>query len=97
MGSIVALSTCLTSKDNLRQQLQHFLISCKVEGFAPKTIQNYTEIIKPFIAFCRNELGIENASDLTAHHIRSYLLTFKDRVKPYTYHDYFRAIKRYFN
>lgn len=92
-----SLEHLLTSKDNLRQQFYHFLIFCKVEGFAPKTIQNYIDIIKPFIAFCRNELGIENTSYLTAHHIRSYLLTFKDRVKPYTFHDYFRAIKRFFN
>ena len=91
------LEHLLASKDNLRQQFQHFLIFCKVEGFAPKTIQNYIDTIKPFIAYSENELGIENASSLTAPHIRSYLLTFKDRVKLYTFHDYFRAIKLFFN
>ncbi|MFC1871302.1 tyrosine-type recombinase/integrase [Chloroflexota bacterium] len=92
-----SLEHLLISKDNLRQQFQYFLIFCKVEGFVPKTIQNYTDIINPFIAFCRNELGIEDATCVTSHHVRSYLLTFKDRVKPYTFHDYFRAIKRFLN
>lgn len=96
-GAIRGLEHLPASKDNLRQQFQHFLIFCKVEDFAPKTIQNYTDIIKPFIAYSENELGIENVASLTAYHIRSYLLTFKDLVKPYTFHDYFRAIKRFFN
>jgi site-specific recombinase XerD len=91
------LDQLLASKNNLEHHFQHFLIFCKVEGFAPKTIKNYRSFIKPFIAYCRNELGIEDTLALTAIHIRSYLLTFKDRVKPYTFHDYFRAIKRFFN
>ena len=32
-----------------------------------------------------------------AYHIRRYLLTFKDRLKPYNFYDYFRSIKRFFN
>ena len=96
-GAVRGLDKLLAQKNSLRQHFQHFLIFCKVEGFAPKTIQNYTKVIQPFMAYCENELGIDDTSALTAHHIRSYLLTFKDRVKPYTFHDYFRVIKRYFN
>lgn len=91
------LDQLLATKNNLEHHFQHFLIFCKVEGFTPKTIKNYRSFIKPFIDHCRNELGIEDTSALLPIHIRSYLLTFKDRVKPYTFHDYFRAIKRFFN
>lgn len=91
------LDHLLTPRDTLDKHLQHFHIFCKVEGFAPKTIQNYDDVLRPFIAYCRSELDVNDASDLTAHHVRSYLLTFKDRVKPYTFYDYFRGIKRFFN
>ena len=96
-GAVRGLDHLLASKNNLEQHFQHFLLFCKVEGFAPKTIQNYKDVIRPFIAYCYNELVIEDTAMITAYHVRSYLLTFKDRVKPYTFHDYFRVIKRYFN
>ena len=96
-GAVRGLDKLLAQKNSLRQHFQHFLIFCKVEGFVPKTIENYTKVLNPFLAYCENELGIEDTSALTAYHVRSYLLTFKDRVKPYTFHDYFRVIKRFFN
>ncbi|UCD10336.1 MAG: phage integrase N-terminal SAM-like domain-containing protein, partial [Dehalococcoidales bacterium] len=95
-GKVRNLDHLLKSRSLLYKHLGHFLIFCKVEGFSPKTTQNYTEIIRPFIKYCLNDFGIDDPSGLTAHHIRNYLLTFKDRVKPYTFYDYFRSIKRYF-
>ena len=91
------LEHLLAPRDTLAKQYQHFLFFCKVKGFSSYTIKNYENIIGPFITYCQNVLHINDALDLTAYHIRSYLLTFRDRVKPYTFYDYFRAIKRFLN
>jgi integrase/recombinase XerC len=88
------LEHLLASKNGLTQ---HFLLFCQVESFSPKTIRNYKEIITPFIVYCYNELGIEDTTQVTAFHIRSYLLSIKERLKPYSFYDYTRAIKRYSN
>ena len=34
---------------------------------------------------------------MTEFHVRAYLLSIKERLKPYSFYDYSRAIKRYFN
>ena len=50
-GGVRNLDDLIASKkDNLMQQIHYFLIFCKVEGFAPKTIQNYLEILRPFVS-----------------------------------------------
>ena len=94
---VSGLDGLLTSKSILRQHFQHFLLFCKVEDFSPKTIQNYKEAVGPFINYCCNELGIEDTSQITSFHVRSYLLSIKDRLKPYSFYDYFKGIRRFFN
>jgi len=91
------LEHLLASRSDLGQQFKHFLIFCKVEGFSPHTIKNYKGVVGRFINHCQTELGINDASGLTAYHIRSYLLPFRERLKPYSFYDYFRAIKRFLN
>jgi len=61
-GAVSGLDKLLAQKNSLIQQFQHFLIFCKVEGFAPKTIQNYAKVLTPFLTFCENELGIDDTS-----------------------------------
>lgn len=85
------------SKDRLIQHFQHFIIFCQVEGFSTRTIKNYKQILNKFISYCRNELGYQETSRITTYDVRAYLLHFKDHVKPETYHNYQRGIKRYFN
>lgn len=96
-GAIRGLEHLLASRSDLGQQFKHFLIFCKIEGFSPHTTKNYEGVVGRFINYCQAELSISNASDLTAYHIRSYLLPFRERLKPYSFYDYFRAIKRFLN
>ena len=87
-GATRGLEHLLASRSALGQQFKHFLIFCKVEGFSPHTIKNYECVVGRFINYCQTELGINDASDLTAYHIRSYLLPFRERLKPYSFYVY---------
>jgi integrase/recombinase XerD len=86
----------LSTQGTLEDNYKFFLIYCKVEGFTPKTLSNYQGVLPPLLNFLQKE-RITRAADITTQHIYAYLLTFKDRVGAYTYHDYFKVIKRFLN
>ncbi len=86
----------LTTENNLAGQHQAFLLACKVDGLSPATISYYDYQIGRCVSFLY-KLKLTDAQDITAQHIRLFLLKLQETNCPNSIHDYYRAIKRFFN
>lgn len=86
----------LTTENNLAGQQQAFLLSCKVDGLSPATISYYNYQIGRCVSFFYT-LNCTDAQYITAQHIRLFLLKLQETNCPNSVHDYYRAIKRFFN
>jgi len=86
----------LTSPNTLSDHLSAFLLCCKVDELSPKTIETYTGHIGRFIKFCLS-IGVEAPEDVTATHVRMFLLELQKRCSPVSIHDYYRVVGRFFN
>jgi len=86
----------LTKTDTLESHLALFLISCQVNNLSPRSIRDYGQKLKPFIAFCRGQ-EVTNPKQITINAIRLYLLGLQQRMKPVSVHDYYRSTKRFLN
>lgn len=85
------------TEGGLFAQLQAFLLSCKVDGLSPKTLEDYEQKIGAFVRHC-SEHKVKQPEDVTVNHIRLFQLTLQERkCKPITVHDYYGCIKRFFN
>lgn len=86
----------LIAQNDLNGQLNAFLLSCKVDELSPATLSYYRYTIGACVKFCYS-LQLTDAQHITAHHIRLFLLKLQERNKPRSVHDYYRAVKRFFN
>jgi len=86
----------ITTDTTLGGQLKIFLLSCKVNDLTPKTIDDYGQKIGAFVLFYKAQ-GIKEPGEVTANHIRVFLLLLHDRIKPSSVHDYYGCINRFFN
>ena len=86
----------ITRRRDLPGYLQSFLLTTKVNGLAPKTIQGYEYMIGKFVSFCL-ELGLTDPTEVTADDVRLFILNLQETNNPQSVHDYYRTVKRFFN
>jgi len=82
--------------DSLEGCLKIFLLTCQVNNLSPRTINDYSQKIGAFVRFARND-GIHQPEEVTANHIRFFLLDVQQRCKPVSAHDYYGIVNRFFN
>lgn len=80
----------------LKGQLKVFLLSCRVEDLSDSTIQSYERKLSVFVRFC-SSIEVTDAHHITAHHIRLFLLKLQETCQRVSIHNYYRAIRRFFN
>lgn len=76
--------------------LKLFLLSCQVNNLSPRTIQDYSQKIGKFVAFCKTQ-EIRSPGEIHANHIRLFLLGIQHRCKPRSVHSYYGTVCRFFN
>jgi site-specific recombinase XerD len=86
----------ITADTSLGGQLKIFLLTCKVNDLSPRTVDDYAQKNGAFVMFC-NSQGIKEPKEVTANHIRVFLLLLKDRIKAVSVHDYYGCVNRFFN
>lgn len=86
----------LTAKNNLEGQLNAFLICCKVDGLSPATLRYYRQKIAAFVKFSY-EHQVKELDQVNATHIRLFILKLQKTNCPVSIHDFYRALKRFFN
>ena len=86
----------ITRSRDLPGYLQAFLIASKVNGLAPVTLKGYEYMIGKFVSFCL-ELGLTSPADVNTDDVRLFILKLQEKNKSQSLHDYYRAIKRFFN
>jgi len=86
----------LVTDGTLEGQLKIFLLTCQVSNLSPRTITDYSQKIGKFVAFCRKE-GITQPQDVTANHVRFFLLSLQERCKPVSVKDSYGCVNRFFN
>ena len=77
-------------------QLKIFLVSCRVNELSPRTIDDYSQKVGAFVAFCSSQ-GAKEPQDVTPNHVRVFLLVLRERIKASSVHDYYGCINRFFN
>lgn len=82
--------------DSLEGCLKIFLLTCQVNNLSPRTIDDYCQKLGTFVNFCIRE-GIMMPEEVTANHIRFFLLEVQQRCKPVSVHDYYGTVNRFFN
>ncbi|MBN1161914.1 MAG: phage integrase N-terminal SAM-like domain-containing protein [Dehalococcoidales bacterium] len=96
---------------SLKQAIDEFLLSCKVEGKSYGTIECYTDKLKGFLWYTRNYKWPDNIKAITANHLREFLVYLRETphrfnstcpraMKPInstTVQKYYRALSAMFN
>jgi len=81
---------------SLENYLKLFLLTCQVNNLSPRSVQDYSQKVGAFIAWCERE-GIGQLQEITANHIRFFLLEALQRCKPVSVHGYYGNVNRFFN
>jgi len=95
----------------IKQAIDSFLLSCKVEGRSYGTIECYTDKLKGFLWYARNYDWPDDISAITTQHIREFLAYLRDTdhrfnsscpraMKPInstTIQKYYRALSALYN
>lgn len=82
--------------ETLEDQLNLFLLSCKVNSLSPRSVEDYSQKIGVFVAFCRTQ-EVYKPEEVTPTHIRLFLLGMQQRCKPISVHGYYGCVCRFFN
>jgi integrase/recombinase XerC len=86
----------LIHQTGIQGELEMFLLSCKVEELSLRTIKDYQDKIGKMIRFCQAQ-GVKQSGEVTANHIRMFLLSLQERCNRNSIRDYYRNSKRFFN
>lgn len=62
----------------MQQALTAFLLDARARRLSPNTVQNYRDLITPFVDFLAQQ-NIIALADITATHVRAYLVLLQDR------------------
>ena len=63
---------------SIKQAIDSFLLSCKVEGKSHGTIECYTDKFKGFLWYSRNYNWPDNMALITTNHLREFLAYLRD-------------------
>jgi integrase/recombinase XerC/integrase/recombinase XerD len=83
-------------RSGLQGYLDIFLLSCKVENCSEQTLIGYRGKLGLFVHFS-DQSGVKELNQVTANHIRLFLLSKQATCKAVTVHDHYRNLKRLFN
>src|SRR3990172_8316913 len=72
-----------------------FIFSCEGKNRAPRTVEWYGQMLRPFLAFLAEE-GLRPA-DVTRHHLREWLAALPDTFSVPTRNGYLRAARAFFS
>lgn len=61
--------------------LEDFLVFCQSKNLSPKTLSSYEQSLKLFIAYLKNEHGVDEVINVKAGHIRQYIAYVQERGK----------------
>lgn len=86
----------LIGQNGLPGHLEAFLLSCRVDQLSPATLRYYRQKVGAFVSHS-SALGARAPSEITASHIRLFLLKLQETNNSTSVHDYYRAVKRFFN
>jgi integrase/recombinase XerC/integrase/recombinase XerD len=86
----------LTADIDIAGQFDLFLWSCRANNLSPRTIQDYRFKAGRFVQFCLYT-GCHSPIDVTANHVRAFLLRLQEHNCAKSVHDYYRVLKRFFN
>lgn len=78
---------------SLEGNLQAFILSCRVDGLSPRTIEYYQDKVSRFV----KSVDVIDPLKVTTHHVRLFLLELKETNNPVSIYDFYRALKRFFN
>jgi integrase/recombinase XerC len=93
---IRALDSLLIS-DPLYDELQNYLLACRVEGKSPKTLDGYITWLCG-LSKTLKALDVQNIKQVNEKHLRLHMLSLIERgLAPSTQHDHYRSIKTFFN
>jgi len=95
LGTLTRIPT-IGADTTLDGQLKLFLLTCKVNGLSPRSLEDYQDKIGRFVAFCKAQ-GINEPKDVTPQHIKLFLLSLQQRLKPSSVHGYYAAVHRLMN
>ena len=86
----------LIARADLRGYFSAFLITCKVEGLTPASIRAYRGLAGQLVKYLTRN-GISDPKQITATHIRLFILEKQKTCQPVSIHSYYRHTKRFFN
>ncbi len=93
IGGIAGLD--LLPDTGISNSARNYLISCKVEGKSPRTIETYSMVLRDFL---KSSQSGAQAPNFSANQIRMWLLSLQERgLSPSTVHIYYRSLKTFFN
>ncbi len=95
LESLSALDQLIAQK-GLRGHLEAFLLSCRVDQLSPATLRYYRQKIGAAADFWSG-LGARAPREVMPSYIRLFLLKLQETNNPTSVHDYYRAVKRFFN
>ncbi len=82
---------------SLKRALESFLLDAEARQLSPMTRRYYRQQLEPFLHHLQ-EQSVVNVEELTADHIRSYLVVLQDRgLKANTVHAAARAVRAFCN
>ena len=58
----------------LKEAINNFLMTCKVEGRSNGTIECYTDKLKRFLQYAKNYNWPDDVSAITTQHLREFLV-----------------------
>jgi len=97
LGPIAKIDNLPVSNE-LEKALCGYLLSCKVEGKTPKTLEIYDLAITRFVRFAQDNHLPLNPAEISAGDVRLYLLHCYERgLKPSSVHAYYRSLRTFFN
>ena len=64
----------------IKQAIDSFLLSCKVEGKSYGTIECYTDKLKGFLWYTTNHDWLDNIRLITTDHLRQFLAYLRESL-----------------
>lgn len=83
-------------ENNIAGQYAQFMLANEVNNLAESTMRYYEQKVGEFIKFCIN-LDINDVTHIMPSHVRLFMLKLQETNNPTSCHDFYRAIKRFFN
>lgn len=85
------------TQNDLAHLLNFYLLSCKVEGKSPATIDTYCRRLSRFVAFASQSKRPLDVGEITSNHIRAFLLFLREGgTAENTLNAYYRTLHTFF-